>query len=196
GPMGSISPSKFQLLQPADLPPQATVLNGRSLSETIHSFINGSLSGVLLPALSLDPFQNTPLKQRAIQFGSIAPIVLGSRPDSMKDTIRPDLTAYFATYAEEARERGLPMIHALPMQFPKDPEAAKVNDEFMLGDELLIAPIHEALNSRSVYLPMGMWTRLSNNQVFQGKQTIGIDAAAGELPVFSRNGALLPLGSN
>jgi hypothetical protein len=196
GPIGSISTSKFQLLRPADLPPQATVLNGRSLSETIHSFINGSLSGVLLPAFSLDPFQNTPLGHRAIQLGSIAPIVLGSRPDSMKDTLRSDLMAYFTTYAEEARERGLPMIHPLPMQFPKDPEAAKVNDEFMLGDELLIAPIHQSANSRSVYLPMGIWTRLSDNQVFQGKRTIAIDAAPGELPAFSRNGAILPLGSD
>jgi hypothetical protein len=196
GPMQAISPSKFHLLPPSELPPQAAVLNKRSLSETIHSFINGSLSGVLLPAFSLDPFQNAPLWQRAIQFGSIAPIVLGSRPDAMKDTWRGDLTAYFTTYAEEARERGLPMIHALPMQFPKDPEAAKVNDEFMLGDELLIAPIHQDRSSRSVYLPMGIWTRLSDNQVFQGKRRIGIDAAAGELPAFSRNGAVLPLGSS
>src|SRR5205823_1305670 len=55
-PMERISPSKFQLLRPSELPPQATILNRRSLAETIHSFINGSLSGVLLPALSLDPF--------------------------------------------------------------------------------------------------------------------------------------------
>jgi len=196
GPMQPISPSKFQLLRPSELPPQATVLNKHTLTETIHSFINGSLSGVLLAAFSLDPFQNSPLAQRAIQLASVAPIVLGSRPDSMKDTWRADLTAYFTTYAEEARERGLPMIHALPMQFSKDSEAAKVNDEFMLGDELLIAPIHQAQNSRSVYLPMGIWTRLSNNQVFQGRRTIVIDAAAGELPAFSRNGAIVPLGSS
>src|SRR5262249_37444251 len=116
--------------------------------------------------------------------------------DAMRDTMRRDLLAYFTTYAEEARERGLPIIHALPMQFPKDPEAAKVNDEFMLGDELLIAPIHQAGNSRSVYLPMGIWTQLSGNQVYQGKGTITIDAAPGELPAFSRNGAIVPLGSD
>jgi alpha-glucosidase (family GH31 glycosyl hydrolase) len=82
------------------------------------------------------------------------------------------------------------------MQFSKDPEGAKVSDEFMLGDELLIAPIHQAGNSRTVYLPMGIWTRLSDNQVFQGKRTIKIDAAPDELPAFSRNGAILPLGSD
>jgi hypothetical protein len=198
GPMEQLSPSKFHLLLPSEVPPQATVLSRHSLAETIHSFINGSLSGVLLPTFSLDPFQSAPeaLRQRAIQFGSIAPIAVGSRPDSMKDTWRGDLMAYFTTYAEEARERGLPMIHALPMQFPKDPDAAKINDQFMLGDELLIAPILQAQSSRSVYLPMGIWTRLSNNQVFQGKQTITLEAAANELPAFSRNGAIVPLGSN
>jgi hypothetical protein len=198
GPAKELSPSKFHLLRPSEVPPEAVVLNRRTLAETIHSFINGSLSGVLLPAFSIDPFQSAPeaLRQRAIQLGSVAPIVLGSRPDAMKDTWRSDLSAYFATYAEEMRERGLPMIRALPLQFPKDLEAAKVSDEFMLGDELLIAPIYQTPNSRPVYLPMGIWTRLSNNQVLQGKRTITIDAAPGELPAFSRNGAILPLGSD
>jgi alpha-glucosidase (family GH31 glycosyl hydrolase) len=135
------------------------------------------------------------VRRQAIQFGSVAPIVLGSRPDWMKGTWRNELTTYLATYAEEARERGLPLIHALPLQFSKDVEAGKVNDEFMLGDELLIAPMYRPKRSRSVYLPMGIWTRLSDNQVFQGKRTVKIEAGPGEMPVFSRNGAILPLGS-
>jgi len=151
------------------------------------------MSGVLLPALSLDAFQS---EGRATQLGSVAPIVFGSRPDRLRATIRGELEAYFATYAEEARERGLPLIRALPMQFPKDAEAAKAIDEFMLGDELLVAPIFTARNSRSIYLPMGIWTRLSNNQVFEGKRTIALDAEPDELPLFSRNGAILPLGSS
>ena len=168
GPIPWISSREFELLKLAEVPASATVFSKPSLLGTIHAFINGSLSGVLLPALSLDSYEGA-LQKRAIQLGSITPIVLGSRPDSMKSTHRSDLLAYFATYAQEARERGLPLIRALPMQFPKDLEAAKVSDEFMLGDELLIAPIYDAGNSRSVYLPMGIWTRLSDNQVYPGQ---------------------------
>ena len=53
----------------------------------------------------------------------------------------------------------------------------------MLGDELLVAPMYQSGNSRPVYLPMGIWTRLSNNQVFSGEgEPLPIEAANGELP--------------
>lgn len=142
-----------------------------------------------MPALSLDTFQSIPL-------GSVIPIVLGSRPGLLSGTIRGELNAYFTTYLEEARERGLPLIRALPMQFPKDVEAAKVNDEFMLGDELLVTPMHENQSSRMVYLPMGIWTNLRDNQVFRGRQTLRLESKPDELPLFSRNGSILPLGSD
>jgi alpha-glucosidase (family GH31 glycosyl hydrolase) len=83
------------------------------------------------------------------------------------------------------------------MQFPKDAEAAKISDEFMLGDELLAAPFYDTGNSRSVYLPMGIWTRLSDNQVFPGKRVVKIAASGDDdLPLFCRTGTILPVGSN
>ena len=148
-------------------PASAAVSNKGSLAGMVHSLINGSLSGTLAPAASLDPYL----------------------------TIRAELAVYFATYAQETRDKGLPLIRALPMQFPKDAEAAKVADEFMLGDELLIAPIYEAGKPPRVYLPMGIWTRLSDGRVFQGKQVATIEGNPGELVLFSRSGSILPLGS-
>lgn len=148
-------------------PASAAVVKSGSLAETIRSLINGGMSGLLFSAASLDRYL----------------------------TIRGDLAPYFATYEQETRDRGLPLVRALPMQFPKDAEAAKARDVFMLGDELLIAPIYEERNSRTLYLPMGIWTRLSDNRVFQGKQTIAIEGAPSELILFSRNGSILPLGS-
>jgi hypothetical protein len=80
------------------------------------------------------------------------------------------------------------------MQFPKDVDAAKATDEFMLGDELLVAPIYEGQSSRSLYLPMGIWTRLNDNRVFPGRRVITIEGKPGEMVLFSRNGSILPLG--
>ena len=148
-------------------PASADVMKNGSLAETVHRLINGSMSGVLFSSASLDPYL----------------------------TIRSELGPYYATYEHETRDRGLPLIRALPMQFPKDADAAKASDEFMLGDELLVAPIYEGQSSRSLYLPMGIWTRLSDNRVFQGKRAITIEGAPGELVLFSRNGSILPLGS-
>ena len=195
GSIARLSPSQFDLLKLSEVPKEAPVLSSASLADAIRSLINGSLSGTPLMALSLDSAPDT-LRRRAIQLGSVSPLVSGSNRESMRGTIRGELTAYLTTYAEEARERGLPLLRALPMQFSRDPEAAKVSDQFMFGDELLVAPIYDGRNSRSVYLPMGVWTRLSNNEVYQGRRTITIDAGPDELPLFSRNGAVLPLGSD
>jgi len=195
GPIERLNPSQFDLLKLAEVPKDVPVLSSVSLADAIHSLINGSLSGTPLIALSLDSAPDA-LRRRAIQLGSVAPLVTGSNPDWMKGTIRPELTAYLTTYAEEARERGLPLLRALPLQFSKDPEAAKVSDQFMFGDELLVAPIYNGQNSRSIYLPMGAWTRLSSNEQYSGKRIITIDAGPDELPLFSRNGAILPLGSD
>jgi len=186
------------MLSRSELPAAAEIVKGGSLVETIHSLINGSLSGALLPAMALDAYVSAPetLRRRAIQLGSLAPMVFGSHPEWLQTTDRSDFTAYFTVYSEEARDRGLPLIRALPIQFPKDPEAAKVSDEFMLGDEVLVAPIYGEQNSRNVYLPMGIWTRLSDNQVFSGKRTVTAEAGPDATPTFSRNGAILPLGSN
>jgi hypothetical protein len=148
-------------------PVSGAVLNKRPLAGIIHSLINGSLSGVVSPAESLDPYL----------------------------TLRGELAVYFATYTQETRDKGLPLIRALPMQFPKDAEAAKASDEFMLGDELLVAPIYETGKPARVYLPMGIWTRLSDDRVFPGKQVITIEGKPSELVLFSRNGSILPLGS-
>ncbi len=198
GPGEQLGLEKFRLLTRPEVPTAASVLKTRTVSGTIHSLINGGLSGELLPAMPLDdyPTDDESVRRQAIQLGSVAPIVFGSRPDAMHGTWRELLTDYFNVYAAEARSRGLPLIRALAMHYPKDAEAAKVSDEFMLGDELLVAPIYGIGSSRSVYLPMGLWTRLSDNQVFPGKGVITIEAHGSELPLFSRNGAVVPVGSN
>jgi hypothetical protein len=187
GPMKPIEAGTFRMLKKAEIPKGAVISKSATMLGTIHTWINGGLSGVLLPAMGLDAYQG-PSDITRRRAGASAEMLGGSK--------REKLQAYFDVYAEEARDRGLPLIRALPMQFLKDAEAAKVNDEFMLGDELLVAPLLGEEHSRSVYFPMGIWTRLSNNQTFPGRQRITIEAANDELPLFCRNGTILPLGSN
>jgi alpha-glucosidase (family GH31 glycosyl hydrolase) len=93
----------------------------------------------------------------------------------------------------EAHEKGYPLWHPLPFQFPEDAECARHADEFMLGDELLVAPIVAPGGTRRVYLPQGIWTNLETDEVLTGRQTISVNTSS--LPVFARNGALVPLDS-
>jgi alpha-glucosidase (family GH31 glycosyl hydrolase) len=72
-----------------------------------------------------------------------------------------------------------------------DREAPLHTDEFMLGDEMLVAPFYEPGDRRTVYLPRGTWTNLETNETITGPRTIAVQTKS--LPVFVRNGAILPL---
>lgn len=162
-----------------------------ALRRVVQQVVNGSLSGMILPAFEPSRFRNTGVRRRAEQLATVVPVLIGEQAPAF----RGRLDAYWLTYGEESRDRGYPFIRPMPLQFPRDPEAGRRADQFMLGDELLVAPLLGEENRRAIYLPSGSWTRLRTNQVFPGRQEISIDAEPDELPLFSRNGAIVPLGS-
>ncbi len=164
------------------------------LRDAIHSLVQGSLSGILLGEFDAAPYAagSIALANRALQFGAVVPVLRNAQAPALRKRLLP----FFLTYSEEARERGYPVIHSLPFQFPKDPEGARQADEFMLGDELLVAPVYSPDGKRSVYLPQGVWTDLLTNEVFKGRQTIHITQGAEGPPMFARNGTILPLASD
>ena len=63
------------------------------------------------------------------------------------------LMPYVYAQAKDCSERGLPMVRALLVEFPDDPGAWLVEDEYMFGSQILVAPLLESGNSRMVYLP-------------------------------------------
>ncbi len=143
------------------------------------------------PALRLAPYADAPaeLRERVRQVFSLVPEVAPA-PIGLSE-FRGKLGSFLTAYAVEARDRGFPLWHPLPFEFPADPECARHADEFLLGDEMLIAPVYQPGNRRPVYLPPGIWTSLETNAVANGRQTITVDTAS--LPVFARNGSIVPL---
>lgn len=110
--------------------------------------------------------------------------------------LRAALYPYLVTYLQEAHDRGYPVIRPLPFQFPADLEGAKRTDEFLIGDELLVAPLCGGATKRSLYLPRGVWTDLRTGVAYPGRKTIDIEAPAGILPIFVKNGSVLPLAED
>jgi hypothetical protein len=163
------------------------------LQATLLRLVHGAMSGMLKPSLSLRPYYDAKpeLKLRAQQLGSLVDDV-SPGPMGVSD-LRKQLETFFATYNQEMQDRGFPIWHPLPFQFPDDPECARHADEFMLGDEMLVAPVYQANGRRSVYLPQGNWTNLETNARLPGRRTIGVETRS--LPVFARNGTIVPLDS-
>jgi alpha-D-xyloside xylohydrolase len=101
------------------------------------------------------------------------------------------LMPYVYAQAKDCSERGLPMVRALLVEFPDDPGAWLVEDAYMFGSQMLVAPLLESGNERSVYLPKGKWIDYQTGKVYEGGwQTI----KAGKIPavILVRDGSLIP----
>ena len=101
------------------------------------------------------------------------------------------LMPYVYAQAKDCSERGLPMVRALLVEFPEDKGAWLVEDEYMFGSQMLVAPLLESAGSRDVYLPRGKWIDYQTGRVYDGGwQTI----EAGEIPavILVRDGSLIP----
>ena len=161
------------------------------LRDSLLRMVHAAMSGVLEPRLDLGAYNTAPpeVQQRARQIGSLVPTVT---PGSLGlSGLRQQLASFFAAYAPEVDFHGYPTWHPLPFQFPYDPECARHADEFMLGDEMLVAPIADGTRRRSLYLPQGAWTNLETNEALPGRRTISVETDS--LPVFARNGTIVPL---
>lgn len=79
------------------------------------------------------------------------------------------LMPYVYAQAKECTEKGLPMLRALFVEFPDDPGAWKVDDEYLFGSQILVAPLLESgMTGRTVYLPEGKWIDYQTEKVYEG----------------------------
>jgi alpha-D-xyloside xylohydrolase len=95
--------------------------------------------------------------------------------------LKYSLMPYIYAQAKDSAVRGLPMLRALFLEYPDDPTSWLVDDEYLLGSDLLVAPLIEETNSRKVYLPPGAWIDYQSGKVYRGAQWHSI--AAGRVPI-------------
>lgn len=91
---------------------------------------------------------------------------------------------------------GLPVIRPLVLNYDSDPAVRDINDEYMVGTDLLVAPVvTQGTTKRLVYLPAGQWLDFWNGAEYQGQQTIVVDAPLAKLPLFVKKNTILPWGN-
>jgi alpha-D-xyloside xylohydrolase len=107
--------------------------------------------------------------------------------------LRYRLLPYLYAAARRAPE-GVPLVRPLVFDYPADPTTWHVDDEYLLGPDLLVAPIFKPRGSRQIYLPAGGWYDFWTDQPFDGARWITYDAELETLPLFVRAGAVIPMG--
>ncbi len=101
----------------------------------------------------------------------------------------PYLHAAFVRY----HRTGMPPFRALVMDYPDDPATWTIDDQYVIGESLLAAPMTGSQESRAVYLPAGDWHDFWSGVRHTGKRTIEARPPVEQIPLFVRSGALLPL---
>lgn len=106
--------------------------------------------------------------------------------------IREKLRSYIRTVMNEAHEKGTPVMRPLFYCFPEDEAAWSVEDEYMFGDSILVAPVLSAgIVSRRVYLPQGSkWTEYETGKTLEGGQWYEASTPIEAIPIFLKEGSL------
>jgi len=107
--------------------------------------------------------------------------------------LRYRLMPYLYDAFHEAAESGLPVMRALLLDYPDDPQAVGQNYEFLFGDDLLVAPVVKSDEREwDVYLPRGVWYDFWTDQRYTGPRHVNVEAPLDRVPVFVRGGAIIP----
>jgi alpha-glucosidase len=109
--------------------------------------------------------------------------------------LRYQLLPFLYTTLEEAHRTGVPLFRPLVLNYQDDPNTYNLDDEFMIGNDLLVAPVLKPdVTRRLVYLPKGAWYDYWTNKKYAGETTISVDAPLETVPMFVRGGAIIPTG--
>lgn len=109
--------------------------------------------------------------------------------------MRYQFLPYLYTVMAEAHRTGIPWFRPLILEDQDDYEALNIDDEFMVGHDVLAAPILEAgKTSREVYLPRGVWYDYRSDVRLMGGTRVTVEAPLDRIPLFVRAGSIIPNG--
>jgi alpha-D-xyloside xylohydrolase len=109
--------------------------------------------------------------------------------------LRMQLIPYLYSAFYAYFEKGIPPFRALVCDNPQDSNTWKIDDQILVGDRLMVAPVVAGVKRRNVYLPEGEWIDFWTGQKYSGKVTLDIEVPIEIIPLFVKYGSILPLAT-
>jgi alpha-D-xyloside xylohydrolase len=109
--------------------------------------------------------------------------------------LKMSLMPYLGRVAEQAYTEGLPMMRPMVLEFPEDPACAHLDQQYMLGEDLLVAPVFSAGGEVAYYVPEGVWTSFLSGETVQGPRWVQEHHGFDSLPLLVRPGSVVPVGA-
>lgn len=109
--------------------------------------------------------------------------------------LKYQLFPYLYTYSRKAHDTGLPITRGLFMEYPNDAEAAKIDNQFMFGEEILVAPVlKKGERVKRVYFPDGEWIDFNDKKTeYLGGEKLPYKAPLNTIPIFVKKGSIIPM---
>ena len=105
------------------------------------------------------------------------------------------LMPYLYRAAIQAHEKGIPLLRAMFVEFPDDSACDYLDQQYMLGDSLLVAPVFRHDGNVNYYVPEGRWTNLLNGNVIDGPRWVRETHGFLSLPILVRPNSIIPIGN-
>lgn len=110
--------------------------------------------------------------------------------------LKCSLMPYLFGQATVAHQKGIPMMRAMILEYSEEPATRYLDQQYMLGESLLVAPIFSDDGTVQFYLPNGRWTHLLNNEEIEGGMFISRTYDYFSLPVYVAPNTVLAVGTN
>lgn len=108
--------------------------------------------------------------------------------------LKASLMPYLYEVAKEVAETGVPMMRPMLLEFPGDRTCHNLDQQYMLGPNLLVAPVFNAEGHVEFYLPSGKWTNYFTKSVIEGGRWVTEQHGFDSLPLYVREGAEIKTG--
>ncbi|MGZ8868676.1 MAG: glycoside hydrolase family 31 protein [Thermoanaerobaculia bacterium] len=106
--------------------------------------------------------------------------------------LRYELLPHIYSTMRESSDSGIPAMRPMMLEFPNDGATYGMDDQFMFGSDILVAPVLRAgVTARGVYLPAGFWYDYWTGERHVGGRGIGVPVTLGSIPIFVREGAFV-----
>ncbi|OGD34930.1 MAG: hypothetical protein A2V45_10100 [Candidatus Aminicenantes bacterium RBG_19FT_COMBO_58_17] len=182
----------------------------QSLASTIRGGLSAGLSGLPFWSNDIGGYRGMPSAELYVRWAQFGLFCSHSRMhgDSRREPwhfgeeamsivrkyalLKYELFPYIYSTAFEAGLKGLPVIRALPLVFPDDPNVFDKDFEYMFGPWLLVAPVIEAGGKQAAYLPEGTWFDYWAGEESVGPKNLKLYVPLDVLPLYVRGGAIIP----
>jgi alpha-D-xyloside xylohydrolase len=108
--------------------------------------------------------------------------------------LRYRLLPYIYTQAAQSARSGLPLVRPLMLEYQDDPNTARLDQEYLFGEDFLVAPVFAVDGWSQFYLPKGHWVDFWSKEIVEGEQWLQIQSPLEILPLWVRGGAIIPYG--